>query len=394
MKSVKDISVESKRVFVRVDYNLPMDDQGNITDDNRIQQTLDLIHYLMARHAKIILASHMGRPKGGVDERLSLAPAAAHLSGILGQHVGFVKDCIGPEVEQQISTMKNGDILMLENLRFYPEEKSNDTGFAKKLASLCDIYVNNAFAVSHRDQASVTGIVAHAPESAAGFLLEKEVRTYYDCVENPKRPLMAVIGGAKVSGKLAALENMLQFVDQMVIGGAMANTFLKSQGVDTKGSLVEADLTQTAARIMEKAKEKGIDLMLPLDLVAAQAFDKNASKKTVSLDAIPDKWMAMDIGPKTVDRFCAAVSRAKTIVWNGPMGVFEMPAFMEGTCAVARAIAGADAVSIVGGGDTGLAARECGIVDDITHLSTGGGAFLHLMEGKKLPGVAALEKAG
>ncbi|HKL01946.1 MAG TPA: phosphoglycerate kinase [Desulfotignum sp.] len=394
MKSVKEISVESKRVFVRMDYNLPMDDQGNITDDNRIQQTLDLIHYLMARHAKIILASHMGRPKGGVDERLRLGPAAAHLSGILGKKVGFVKDCIGPEVEQQISTMKNGDILMLENLRFYPEEKSNDPGFAKKLASLCDIYVNNAFAVSHRDQASVTGIVAHAPVSAAGFLLEKEVRTYYDCVENPTRPLMAVIGGAKVSSKLAALENMLQFVDQMVIGGAMANTFLKSQGIDTRGSLVEADLTQTAARIMEKAREKGIDLMLPLDLVAAEAFDKNAPQKTVALDAIPDKWMAMDIGPKTVDRFCAAVARAKTIVWNGPMGVFEMPAFMKGTCAVARAIAQADAVSIVGGGDTGLAARECGIVDDITHLSTGGGAFLHLMEGKKLPGVTALEKAG
>jgi len=394
MKSVKEMSVESKRVFVRMDYNLPMDDQGNITDDNRIQQTLDLIHYLMARHAKIILASHMGRPKGGVDERLRLGPAAAHLSGILGKKVGFVKDCIGPEVEQQISTMKNGDILMLENLRFYPEEKSNDPGFAKKLASLCDIYVNNAFAVSHRDQASVTGIVAHAPVSAAGFLLEKEVRTYYDCVENPTRPLMAVIGGAKVSSKLAALENMLQFVDQMVIGGAMANTFLKSQGIDTRGSLVEADLTQTAARIMEKAREKGIDLMLPLDLVAAEAFDKNAPQKTVALDAIPDKWMAMDIGPKTVDRFCAAVARAKTIVWNGPMGVFEMPAFMKGTCAVARAIAQADAVSIVGGGDTGLAARECGIVDDITHLSTGGGAFLHLMEGKKLPGVTALEKAG
>ena len=367
MKSVKEMSVESKRVFVRMDYNLPMDDQGNITDDNRIQQTLDLIHYLMARHAKIILASHMGRPKGGVDERLRLGPAAAHLSGILGKKVGFVKDCIGPEVEQQISTMKNGDILMLENLRFYPEEKSNDPGFAKKLASLCDIYVNNAFAVSHRDQASVTGIVAHAPVSAAGFLLEKEVRTYYDCVENPTRPLMAVIGGAKVSSKLAALENMLQFVDQMVIGGAMANTFLKSQGIDTRGSLVEADLTQTAARIMEKAREKGIDLMLPLDLVAAEAFDKNAPQKTVALDTIPDKWMAMDIGPKTVDRFCAAV---------------------------ARAIAQADAVSIVGGGDTGLAARECGIVDDITHLSTGGGAFLHLMEGKKLPGVTALEKAG
>ncbi len=394
MKSVKDIAVESKKIFVRVDYNLPMDDQGNITDDNRIRQTLDLIHYLTARHAKIILASHLGRPKGRYDERLSLAPAAACLSEILGQKVLFVKDCVGPEVEQQIKQMKNGDILMLENLRFHPEEKSNDPEFAKKLASLCDVYVNNAFAVSHRNQASVTGIVAHAPVSAAGFLLEKEVRTYYDRVENPQRPLMAVIGGAKVSGKLAALENMLRFVDQMLIGGAMANTFLRSQGVDTKGSLVEKDLQETAARIMEKAKEKGIDLMLPRDLVVAGAFDKNAPKKTVSLDAIPDEWMAMDIGPKTIDRFCAAIAKAKTIVWNGPMGVFEMPAFMEGTCAVGRAMADADAVTIVGGGDTGLAARECGIVDDITHLSTGGGAFLHLMEGKKLPGVVALEKAG
>jgi phosphoglycerate kinase len=394
MKSVRDVQIEGKRVFVRVDYNLPMDDQGNITDDNRIQQTLDLIGYLKDRQAKIILASHMGRPKGGYDARFSLAPAAAHLSELMGQTVLFAKDCIGSAVRRQVEHLQNGQILMLENLRFHSEEKSNDPGFAKQLASLCDVYVNNAFAVSHRDQASVTGIVAWAPVSVAGFLLEKEVGTYYDCVQNPQRPLVAVIGGAKVSSKLAALENMLQFVDQLLIGGAMANTFLSSRGVDTKGSLVETDLKETAARIMGKAEKKGIDLMLPVDLVAARDFEKDAPKKIVALDAIPDKWMAMDIGPKTAEQFSAAIRKAKTIVWNGPMGVFEMPAFMEGTCAIARAIAGADAVSIVGGGDTGLAARECDIVDQVTHVSTGGGAFLHLMEGKQLPGVAALEKAG
>ncbi|MCA1794987.1 MAG: phosphoglycerate kinase [Desulfotignum sp.] len=394
MKSVRDIPVEGKRVFVRVDYNLPMDDQGNITDDNRIQQTLDLIGYLKDRQAKIILASHMGRPKGGYDACFSLAPAAAHLSELLGQTVLFAKDCIGTAVRQQVENLQNAQVLMLENLRFHSEEKSNDSGFAKELAALCDVYVNNAFAVSHRDQASVTGIVAWAPVSVAGFLLEKEVGTYYDSVQNPQRPLVAVIGGAKVSGKLAALENMLQFVDQLLIGGAMANTFLSSRGVDIKGSLVETDLKETAARIMQKAEKKGIDLLLPRDLVAAGAFEKDAPKKTVALDAIPEGWMAMDIGPNTAEQFSAAIHKAKTIVWNGPMGVFEMPAFLEGTCAVARAIADADAVSIVGGGDTGLAARQCGIVDQVTHVSTGGGAFLHLMEGKQLPGVAVLEKTG
>jgi phosphoglycerate kinase len=393
MKSVRDVTVEGKRVFVRVDYNLPVDDQGNITDDNRIQQTLDLIGYLKDRQAKIILASHMGRPKGGYDARLSLAPAAAHLSELLGQTVLSAQDCIGSAVRRQVEHLQNGQILMLENLRFHSEEKSNDPGFAKELASLCDVYVNNAFAVSHRDQASVTGIVAWSPVSVAGFLLEKEMSAYYDAVEKPKRPLIAVIGGAKVSSKLAALENMLNVVDQMLIGGAMANTFLLSQGIDTKGSLVENDLTDTAARILQKATKKGINLMLPEDLIVSEAFDENARKMTVSLDAIPDGWLAMDIGPKTVEQFNTALAGAKTIVWNGPMGVFEMPAFMAGTCAIARAIADADAFSVVGGGDTGLAARQCGVVDQVSYVSTGGGAFLHLMEGKQLPGVAALEKA-
>ncbi|MCF8113669.1 MAG: phosphoglycerate kinase [Desulfotignum sp.] len=390
MKSVRDVKVEGKQVFVRVDYNLPMDAHGRITDDNRIRQTLDLIHHLKERQAKIILASHLGRPGAGYDERLSLAPVAGHLSELLGQPVLFAKDCIGKAVQSQVEKMQNGDILMLENLRFHDQEKSNDAGFAKELARLCDVYVNNAFAVSHRDQASVTGMVAHVPVAVAGFLLEKEMNAYADAFKNPKRPLMAVIGGAKVSSKLAALENLINLVDQILIGGAMANTFLLSRGIDTKDSLVENDLTNTAGKILQKATEKGVHLMLPQDLIVADAFAQTAKKKTVALDAVPDGWMAMDIGPKTIEQFSQAVAGAKTIVWNGPMGVFEMPPFMAGTCAVARAIAGADAFSVVSGGDTGLAAKKCGVVDQVSYVSTGGGAFLHLMEGKQLPGVTAL----
>jgi phosphoglycerate kinase len=390
MRSVRDISVEGKRVFVRVDYNLPMDDQGQITDDNRICQTLDLIRYLQDRQAKIILASHLGRPKGGYEKRFSLAPVADHLSGLLGQKVAFASDCIGPAVTDQVSALQNGDILMLENLRFHKEEKANDAGFARQLAKLCDVYVNNAFAVSHRDQASVTGMVAHVPVASAGFLLEREMKAYTDAFESPKRPLVGVIGGAKVSSKLAALENLLNTVDQMIIGGAMANTFLLSQGIDTQASLIENDLKDTAARILKKAREKEIDIYLPEDLVVADSFAETARTKTVDLDAVPDGWMVMDIGPRTAETFNRIIAKAKTIVWNGPMGVFEMSAFMAGTCAVARGIADADAFSIVGGGDTGLAARECGVKDQMSYVSTGGGAFLHLMEGKPLPGVVAL----
>jgi phosphoglycerate kinase len=348
MKFIKDIDVTSKKVFVRVDYNVPMDENLNITDDNRIIATLDLILYLLEQDAKIILASHMGRPNGKRDPKFSLAPVCKRLSQLLNKQVLFADDCIGDEVEKRVSQLTGGQILMLENLRFHKEEKDNNDGFSQKLANLCDVYVNNAFAVSHRDQASVTGIPKFANESAAGFLLEKEVQSYYDSVENPERPLVAVIGGAKVSGKLAALENMLKFVDTLIIGGAMANTFLKSQGIDTQASVIEDDLLQTAANIVQKAKEKGIDL--------------------------------------------AAVKDAGTIVWNGPMGVFEMEKFMSGTQILADAIAASDAFSIVGGGDTGLAAKKCNVADKVSYISTGGGAFLHLMEGKKLPGVVALEK--
>ena len=390
MRSVKDLQVEGKKIFVRVDYNLPMDEDGNITDDNRIVATLDLIKYLVENQAKVILASHLGRPKNGPEAKFSLAPAARRLSELLGQNVAFAPDCIGPEVAALVDGLKGGDILLLENLRFHGEEKKNDPEFAKSLASLCDIYINNAFAVSHRDQASVTGITEYAPESAAGFLLEKEVNSYYDSVETPKRPLVAVIGGAKVSSKLAALENMLNFVDKLIIGGAMANTFLASRGMDPKGSMVEADLFATASQILNTAEEKGIEVLLPTDLRVADRFAEDAQFKDVSLDQIPDQWMALDVGPQTARTYAAALAEAGTIVWNGPMGVFEMETFKAGTQVVADAIADSNAFSIVGGGDTGLAAKRCKIADKVSYISTGGGAFLHMMEGKKLPGVKVL----
>ncbi len=391
MKSVRDVDVEGKRVFVRVDYNLPMDEQLNITDDNRIRATLDLIEYLMAHNAKIILASHLGRPDGVRDKKFSLLPAARRLAEILDQKVLFVDDCIGEAVEQKVNELKDGQILLLENLRFHTGEKKNDLAFAKKLADLCDVYVNDAFAVSHRDQASITGMTKFVAQACAGFLLEKEVKAYTDSVEHPKKPLVAVIGGAKVSSKLAALENMLNLVDKLLIGGAMANTFLKAKGVDTKGSMIEVDLLKIARVILEKADQRGIELLLPSDLVVADTFDKDAVTKIVAIDEIPDTWMALDIGPKTADRYAKAIQDAGTIVWNGPMGVFEIKKFAMGTQIVADAIAGSRAFSIVGGGDTGLAAKQFGVADKVSYISTGGGAFLHMMEGKKLPGVAALE---
>ena len=391
MRSVRDIDVNGKTLFVRVDYNLPMDDQGNITDDNRIRATLDLITYLIEQKAKLVLASHLGRPKGGRDEKFSLKPAADRLSQLLNMPVAFADDCIGDGVKKQVQSLEPGQILMLENLRFHEEEKKNDPEFSKALADLCDVYVNNAFAVSHRDQASVTGITRYAKSSAAGFLLEKEVRSYYDSIEHPKKPLVVVIGGAKVSSKLAALENMLKFVDCMIIGGAMANTFLAANGVDTKGSMIETDLIKTAADIMAHAKATGIDLLLPVDLVVADRFDKDAQSRTVSLNDIPDNWMALDIGPETAKIFADAIANAGTLVWNGPMGVFEMDRFAAGTQTIADAIARSSAFSVVGGGDTGLAAKQCGISEKVSYISTGGGAFLHMMEGKVLPGVAVLE---
>ncbi|MBF0201224.1 MAG: phosphoglycerate kinase [Desulfamplus sp.] len=394
MKSVRDFDVSGKKVMVRVDYNVPMDDHGNITDDNRIRATLPLIGYLIEKKAAIILISHMGRPDGGPVPALSLAPVAQCLGTLAGHEVLFAPDCLGRDVEAKVAALAPGQILLLENLRFHKGEKKNDPDFAKALADLCDIYVNEAFAVSHRKEASVVGIPSFAKSCAPGFLLEKEMQSYRDAMENPRHPLAAVIGGAKVSSKLNALLNMLNVVDSLIIGGAMANTFLKSKGINIGASMVEDDLLDAARDILAKAEKRGIPLLLPVDLIFASALDGGAERRTVKIgkEDVPDGWMALDIGEDTMKLFSDEIKKAGTIVWNGPMGVFEMEAFCEGTMAVARAVAGADgAFSIVGGGDTALAAKVCGVADRVGYISTGGGAFLHLMEGKELPGVAALE---
>ncbi len=394
MKSVKDLNLFNKKVMVRVDYNLPMDENQNITDDNRIRATLPLINYLIERQAKIILISHMGRPGGKVVSELSLAPAACQLSKLIGRDVDFIEDCVGDNVAKKINIIKQGQVVFLENLRFYNQEKTNDLDFAKELASLCDVYINDAFSVSHRVQASVVALPELVAESAAGFLLEKEIQCYNSCVKNPKKPLVAIIGGAKVSTKLKALQNMLNYVDKLIIGGAMANTFLKSQKVDIAASLVEEALIDTAANIINEAKKRNVNLFLPLDLIMAEKFAKDAPKKSVSIKSqdIPSNWMALDIGSKTQTLFKNQIKDAGTIVWNGPMGVFEMPRFCEGTKVIAKAVANSQAFSIVGGGDTGLAVKVCKVADKVSYISTGGGAFLHLMEGKNLPGVLALNK--
>ena len=394
MKSVKDLDVSGKKVLVRVDYNLPLDEHQAITDDNRIKATLPLIRYLLEHDTRIVLISHMGRPKGKRVPELSLAPAAQRLEELLGQSVGFVNDCTGPEVQTAVDSMVTGDIVLLENLRFHEGEKSNDPGFAKQLATLCDCFVNEAFSVSHRTQASVVGLPQLVKASGAGFLLEKEIACYKNSVEAPKRPLTAIVGGAKVSSKLSALNNLLNHVDTLIIGGAMANTFLKSRGIDVGGSMVEDDLVATAGEILKKAAEKNVNCLLPVDVVVAETFDKNAEKKTVSVDQIPAQWMAMDMGPGSTAIFSQAIETSRTIVWNGPMGVFEMERFRRGTCDLAQAVAASPAFCVVGGGDTGLAVNVCQVAEKMDYISTGGGAFLHLMEGRTLPGVTALEESG
>ena len=375
MRSVKEIDVSSKKVFVRVDYNVPMDAGGNITDDNRIRATLDLVQYLLEKNARIILASHLGRPKGEPDEKFSLRPVGECLSRLLDLPVRFAEDCIGETVQAMVNDLEDSQILLLENLRFHAGEKKNDPEFARQLAGLCDVYVNNAFAVSHRDQASVTGITKFVSEAAAGFLLEKEVQSYYDSVQNPRRPLLAVIGGAKVSSKLEALQNMLKFVDSMVIGGAMANTFLKSQGIDTKGSMIEGDLLDTAKRIVSEAAAKGIRLMLPTDLVCADRFDAGARTLVVPVNEVPDEWMALDIGPETAAAYAGEISSAGTIVWNGPMGVFEMEKFLGGTQIVADAIGASDAFSIVGEGIPALRQNSAGLQKKSATFQQAGARF-------------------
>lgn len=393
MKTIKDVNVSGKRVFIRVDFNVPLDEKLNITDDTRISFVLPTLKYAIDNKAKLIIASHLGRPEGKVSPRFSLAPVAKRLGAYIGKEIKMASDCIGPDVNSLASSMSQGDVLLLENLRFHPEEEKNDDDFAKELARLCDVYVNDAFAVSHRANASVVAITEHAPVSVAGFLLQKEMEYFKKAMADPQRPLVAVVGGAKVSTKLAALENMIQRVDKLIIGGAMANTFLKSQGIDVGDSKVEENLLEVAASTMKKANERGVKLYLPVDGVAADSFSPDAVTKIVPVAEIPKGWMVLDIGPATSLLFSEALDDARTIIWNGPLGAFEMDAFSRGTMAMVNSLANSHAMTIVGGGDTDLAVHKAGEADRITFISTGGGAFLELLEGKTLPAVAALAKA-
>jgi phosphoglycerate kinase len=391
MKTIKDIAIAGKRLLIRVDFNVPLDKQQKITDDSRIQAVLPTLKYALDQKAKIIVASHLGRPKGKVAPEFSLKPAAERLSVLLNQPVQLATDCVGDSVEAMAAAMKPGEIVVLENLRFHPEEEKNADAFAKSLAGLCDVYVNDAFAVSHRANASVEAITRFAPLSVAGFLLKNEIDYFNKAMTTPERPLVAVIGGAKVSSKLAALENMLLHVDKIIIGGAMANTFLRAMGLNTGKSLVETELIETAGTILKKASEKGVRIYLPVDGITASQVEPTAACAVFPVQEIPGDQMILDIGPATSLLYAEALQGAKTIVWNGPMGVFEMAPFSKGTFDMVNHVIASGAITIVGGGDTDAAVHRSGKAGQITYISTGGGAFLELLEGKVLPGVAALD---
>jgi phosphoglycerate kinase len=383
--------LRDKKVFIRVDFNVPQDDKVNITEDTRISGALPTIRYAVEQGAKVVLASHMGRPKGEKNPKFSMAPAAKRLSELLGKKVRQAGDCFGDEVAREVDAMKSGELLMLENVRFYPGEEKNDAGFAEQLANGCEIYINDAFAVSHRAHASVEAITRVIPIIAAGFLMKNEMTFFDKAMQNPVRPLVAILGGAKVSGKLEVLEKLLNKVDKVVIGGGMAFTFLKAMGYSVGKSLVEDDLLPTARKIMEKAKKRGVMFYLPVDCIVANAFEANAANFITTVQEIPVGWMALDIGPASATLFAETLRDAKTVIWNGPMGVFEMDAFARGTFAVAEAVGNAFATTIIGGGDTDSAVRKAGVDTKVSYISTGGGAFLELLEGKTLPGVKALD---
>jgi len=388
-KTIEDIDVRGKRVLVRVDFNVPLDENGNITDDTRIRAALPTIQYLIKNNAKVILMSHLGRPKGEFDPKYSLAPVAKHLSKLLGQEVIMAKDVIGESAKNAVANMKEGQVVLLENVRFHKEETKNDPEFAKALAQLGDIYVNDAFGSAHRAHASTEG-VAHYLPAVAGYLIQKELEVMGKALENPERPFVAILGGAKVSDKIGVIENLINKVDVLLIGGGMAYTFLKAKGYEVGNSLLEEDKVELAKQLMEKAKEKGVKLLLPVDNVVAEEFKADAPHKVVDSDKIQPGWMGMDIGPKTREMFGEEIKKAKTVVWNGPMGVFEMPAFAEGTKAVAKYVSECGGTTIIGGGDSAAAVEQLGFADKMTHISTGGGASLEFLEGKVLPGIAAL----
>ena len=389
-KTVKDVDVRSKRVLVRVDYNVPLDANGNVSDDKRITASLPTINYLLEQGARIILCSHLGRPKGEVKKEFSLAPVAKRLKELLPNvNIYFASDCIGEEAQQKAAALKDGEILLLENLRFHKEEEKNDPEFAKKLASLAEIYVSDAFGTVHRAHASTAGVAAYLP-AVAGFLIGKELSIMGGALENPERPFVAILGGAKVADKIGVITNLLNKCDTLLIGGGMAYTFFKAMGYEIGDSLLDAESIDLAKQLMETAKEKGVKLLLPVDTVVAKAFAADAEHMTVAANAIPVGWQGLDIGEKTRELFAQAVKDAKTVIWNGPMGVFEFPEFAKGTEAVAKACAECGGTTIIGGGDSASAVKKLGYADKMTHISTGGGASLEFLEGKVLPGVAAL----
>lgn len=387
---IDEIEIKNKTLLIRVDFNVPLDSNGNITDDSRIRAVLPTINYCLDEKAKIILMSHMGRPKGKSVPELSLLVVAKRLSRLLDKEVKFVNNCIGELAENAVKSSSHGDIILLENLRFHSEETANDDSFGKELASLCDIYVNDAFATAHRSHASNVAVTKYVSTCAAGFLVRKELNYFRRAVENPMRPFVAIVGGAKVSGKIEVLSNLAEKVDKLIIGGAMSNTFLKALGYDIGASSVENDMVDYAKKTLEKIKEKKIKLYLPVDVVVADKFLPDAESKVTTVQEIPKDWLALDIGPATVTLFSEAIQNAKTIVWNGPMGVFEFDAFSRGTYAMVSNVANAYALTIVGGGDTDVALHRAGEFAKMSYVSTGGGAFLELLEGKILPGIQAL----
>lgn len=387
--TIEDLPIKGKRVFIRVDFNVPLDENLKITDDRRIRSSLATINYAIDEGAKVVLASHLGRPKGKVSQRTSLAPIAKRLQRLLDKEVIFADDCMGPQVENFVLKMKNGDVLLLENLRFHPEEEKNDEEFARALARLADFYVNDAFGAAHRAHASIVGIPRFVP-AAAGFLLKREIEYLKGAVTNPVRPFVAILGGAKVSGKIGVLENLIDKVDKVIVGGGMAFTFLKAMGYEIGNSLVEAEMLDIANRIRENLIKNAVKFYLPVDCVIAQSMEPGVETKLVTTQEIPKGWLALDIGPASVKLFSEAIQDAKTVIWNGPMGVFELDAFSRGTLAIAHSVADAYALTIVGGGDTDLAVHKAGVSDSISFISTGGGASLQLLEGKELPGIAAL----
>jgi phosphoglycerate kinase len=389
-QTIEDVNLRNQRVLIRADFNVPLDDALQITDDTRIRSTLPTINRAVDEGAKVILCSHLGRPKGASDLKYSLAPVAKRLQRLLGKEVLFAPDCIGPAVEALVAKMKPGDVLLLENLRFHPEEEKNDPAFSLALASLADVYINDAFGAAHRAHASIVGVTKFVKVCAAGYLLKKEIEYLEGAVANPMRPFVAILGGAKVSGKIGVIENLGKRVDKVIIGGGMAFTFIKAMGMEIGSSLVEDDMLDFARGIQEHAMSRGVKFYLPVDCVVAAGREPGAETKLVPVQEIPKGWCGLDIGPASVKLFSEAVQNAKTILWNGPMGLFETDAYSRGTFALAHAVANAYALTIVGGGDTALAVHRAGESESMSFISTGGGAALELLEGKELPGLAAL----